>query len=431
MLSDAIRMWNPWWTGELLSDDLLGLERQQMGVMRDFLGLRHVKDVVGVRRCGKSTLLYQVIVELTSSGVSPRDVVLLNFDDNEIYDADFSSLLIECKKINPGMCCLFLDEVQEKAGWERWVRSLYDTKQFEQIFVSGSSSSLIRSEMSRVLTGRHVSTVLYPFSFKEYLQFQGWKSFDRDYLEFHRAEVLHFLEQYMTDGGFPETPGREELKITSILSSLFDDIVTRDVTARHGADHAIAEKIAHHVVSNISKSMSYRSVARACDISTDTVSKYIPYFEDCFLLYSLGRFSYKLKEQMRSGNKYYCVDQGLANRVGFKFSRDRGRLMENMVFIELMRRKGSGENLFYWRNREGREVDFIVQKEGRIEQLIQSCYNPTDADTRKREIRALSDAMEEFNLKEGYLITLDYEDSETIENRQITYIPLWKWLLNI
>ena len=433
MLSDAIKKWNPWWVMKTVPKELMGIEREKFTQIRKYFDLRNIKDIIGVRRCGKSFLMYQIIQHLISSGINPKNIILLNFDDNEIYNTDFDELLLECKKINPNVSHIFLDEVQEKQNWERWVRGLYDRREFKQIFVSGSSSSLLSSDIGRVLTGRHSTFSLFPFSFKEYLKFHEWESFEQDFLEYHKAKILHFLEKYIKEGGFPEMLGKKSFERIKYLNDLFEDIVAKDIAARHKADYHITKKIAYYIISHSSKTMTHRSIARACNVSVDTVSKYIPFIEESFLILTLKKFSPKLKEQMREINKYYSVDTGLVNAIGFKLTDEFTRLMENLVFIELERRYIENKNIeiFYWQNSQQKEVDFIIKYGLKVKELIQVCYDVKSRETKKREVSSILKAMEQFKLQKGMIITWNYEAEEKIRDKKIKYIPLWKWLLEI
>ncbi len=432
MLPDAVRKWNPWWTEGKVPEGILGIRREKLGEVKKSISMKLLKDIIGVRRCGKTVLMYQTIEHLISSGIDPKNILMLNFDDNEIYSTKFPELLKGCKKINPDISHIFLDEIQEKEGWERWVRGIYDTRQFEQIFVSGSSSALLKSDVGRVLTGRHTTFIHFPFSFKEYLKFQGWARFDMDYIEHHRSKVLHFLERYLLEGGFPEQLGRLDVERHRYLNDLFDDIVSRDVAAKYNADYDIARRVAYYMLSNSSKAMSHRSIAMSCGVSPDTVSKYIAYFEECYLILPLKMFSFKLKEQMREINKYYSIDTGLSNSAGYGFTNELGRSMENLVFIELNRRYAENRKIevFYWKDRKG-EVDFVIKEGLKLRQLIQVCFDIECEKTKKREVDAILRAGRVLKCKDLLVITEDYEGEEEIDNKLIKYVPLWRWLLEI
>ncbi|MCD6461537.1 MAG: ATP-binding protein, partial [Thermoplasmata archaeon] len=431
MLSDAIRRWNPWWVERGLLDEIAGVKREKTEEVASSLSTGLIKGIIGPRRSGKTTLLYQIIEHLIRQGTPAKNILMLNFDDNSIYAADLERLLSECRKINPGITHIFLDEVQERPGWERWVRTLYDTRQFSQIFVTGSSSSLLKEDVSRVLTGRHLTFHVLPFSFREYLTFSGWDDLRWEHVEARKGEMLHHLHEYMRIGGYPEAIKMDDMNRNRYLNEMFDDVIARDITARYGADYSIARRIAYYVTSNASSTMTRRSIAHACGVAVDTVSKYLGYFHESGLIYPLRPFSFKLREQMREVNKYYSVDTGLATAVSFKFTENRGRTMENLVYLELLRRSQRRRDveIYYWKDGTGKEIDFIVKRGMNITHLIQVCWDIEEKRTKKREISALLKGMNEFSLHEGTIITENHEDEETVEGRKIRYIPLWKWLL--
>lgn len=427
MFEDSLRRWNPWWATGKVPKELLGTEREKLTEVKESLKTKRIKDVIGVRRCGKTTLFYQTIQNLIDKGKNPENIFLINFDDSEVYNTELESILQKCREINPDVEYMFLDEVQEKKGWERWVRSLYDTKQFKQIFVSGSTSSIVKSKVSRTLTGRHTTLEMYPFSFKEYLRHKAWGNLEPEHLEHRKGELLNQLKKYMEYGGFPETLKKEDPVKNKILTDLFDDIISRDVASRHGADYEITRKIAHYLTSHSSQEQSARSIAGATGASTKTASKYLDYLKQSFLIYPLKRFSWKLKEQMNKPKKYYCIDTGLVNAVGFKFTQDLGRILENIVFLELRRRKE--KELYYWKDKRGRDIDFVIRDENKTKQLIEACYDPTSTETRKREEKSLLKGMKELNMDEALVITWDHEEKKELKGKEIEYKPLWKWLL--
>jgi hypothetical protein len=292
--------------------------------------------------------------------------------------------------------------------------------------VSGSSSSLLKSEIGRVLTGRHMTFTLYPFSFKEYLIAQGWDKFQIDFLEGHKGKVLHFLEKYLEEGGFPETLGLAQIERFAYLNDLFEDIVARDVASRYKINYEIARRIAYYVLSHSSKTMTHRSIARACEVSVDSVSRYMGFFEECFLMIRLRRFSSRLKAQMKEVNKYYGIDTGMVNAVGFKLTDEKTRLLETLVLLELKRQK---KDVYYWQDRQQREIDFLVKDRLKVKELIQVCYSLDSEKTLKREISALLSGMKQFNLDKGTIITWEKEASKRIGDKKIDIVPFWKWSL--
>jgi len=429
-IENSLLAWNPWFTEKQVNDALRGITREKLEYIVRLLETRLIKDIVGVRRCGKTTLLYQIINYLIEKSVKPEDIFLINFEDPVIYTASFDKLLSSIRRINPNAKYLFLDEVQEKENWERWVRSLFDLRIFKQIFITGSSSSLLKAEFSKLLTGRHITVTLFPLSFKEYLIFHKWSNFDSKYLLLHKDEILFFLKSYLKYGGFPEIQNVDDALKVKILNDLFDDIIARDISARYGADYFISKRIAHYVISNIAKPLSFRSIANATRISVDTVSKYMNYFIDSFLISPLRKFSFKLKEQMREINKYYCIDIGLANIAGFQFSKNIGQLVENLVYIEFLKKYSDNKAIeFFYYKINDYEIDFVIKKGVSIIKLVQVCYDIASERTKKREVSALLKAMDKFGISEGYVITWDYEKTEIYNNKKVIFYPLWKFLL--
>jgi len=431
MLDDAIRKWNPWWAEGRVSPNMLGANRDKLKNVIGSLSTGLIKALIGPRRAGKTTLLYQTIEHLIEKGVPSKNIVFLNFDDNNIFNSDLDALITQCKKINPSFTHLFLDEVQEKKDWDRWIRTLYDTRQFSQIFVTGSSTSLLEKEVSDVLAGRHVSFRVLPFSFKEFLSYSGWTDMSQEKLEHQKDLLLHYLQRYIKFGGYPEALSMDEGNRVTYLNDLFGDMIARDVAARHKADHNIAKRIAYYMVSNSSRTLTHRSISNACGVAQETVSKYLAYLEEAGMVHPLRMFSFKLKEQMREINKYYVIDTGLANAVSFKFSDDTGRMFENLVFLELLGRYQDRAEfeLFYYTEKDGKEVDFIIKEKERVTGLVQACWDMTDEKTRKREVSAALRAMEDLDVPSSLIITENHEGVETLEGKTITYLPVWKWML--
>ncbi len=428
MLEDGIRRWNPWWADSESLKMLSGVEREISSEIFKTTKLPHIKDLIGVRRSGKTTTMYQIIDRLISGGASPKDIVFLNFDDSEINETPFEEILKSLGKINPEMKYLYIDEVQQKKGWERWMRTLYDTKAFKQIFVSGSSASILSQDIGRVLTGRHITFSIFPFSFKEHLRFLGWKRFDEDFLKFNKNKLLNYQNDFIKTGGFPETIGKSDNERKIILTNIHNDILSRDISSRFGVPFESIKKLSYHMLTNTGKEFSYRSVANSVGFSTVTAEKYIEFLKESFIVLALDFFSYKTKVQFKQNKKMYCIDTGLRNAVSFRFSGDYGRLAENVVFIELKR---MGKDVYYWKDKFGREVDFLVKEGLRVKEIIQVCWNLDEQETENREIKGLLEAAREFKLKAGIIITEDKEGEKNVGKIKIKYIPLWKWLLKI
>ncbi|MCK5334149.1 MAG: ATP-binding protein [Candidatus Aenigmarchaeota archaeon] len=428
MIEDAIRKWNPWWATSDTLQSLAGIKRDITPEISKMGGLHHIKDMIGVRRSGKTTVMYQLIKTLVKDGTSAKNITLLNFDDPEINTLPLNEVLDAVEKINPGIEYLFLDEIQQKDNWEGWVRALYDTNRIKRIFVTGSSASILSEDIGRVLTGRHLTFIVFPFSFREYLISFGWKNFDRDFLEHNKNRLNHYLESYINGGGFPEILGKNEFESKAVLTHIYNDILSRDIASRHNASFETAKKISYFLLSNAAKEFSYRKVAGALGISVETAEKYTGYLTESFMLITLDCFSFKIPVQFKQNKKAYCIDTGLKNAMSFRISEDRGRLYENAVLVELKRR---GKEIYYWKDEKKREIDFLVKEGEKITDLIQVCCNLDDIKTKAREINGLTEGMSRFKLLKGVIITDNYEGKEKVGGNKIVYVPLWKWLLGL
>jgi predicted AAA+ superfamily ATPase len=381
--------------------------------MQRELKIPHIKDIIGVRRCGKTILMYQIISKLMKDNIDVKNILYLNFDDPELTDLE--ETIKTSLHINPNISHVFFDEIQNVKEWEKTIRVYYDRKKFKQIFVSGSSASLISRDIGKTLTGRHVTTILTPFSFQEYLQQQ---KIEKPTAISNREKVMHYLENYLKNGGFPETIGTDQLLSKSILLDLYNDILSRDIVSRFDADLDIVKKIGYYLMTNIGVLFSYNSVARALNLHYDTVKKYIPYFEEVFLFYVVPFFSWKIKTTIKKDMKCYSIDTGLRNTVSFKFSDDLGKLSENIVLIELKRR---GKEVYFWK--EKREVDFIVRQDSNL-----TAINVTFTDEiAPREKEGLLEFKERYKNVHLVIITKELEQTDA---DGIQYIPLWKWLLS-
>src|SRR3989338_2857147 len=275
MLEEGVRGWNPWWADAGSVAALTGVDREIVKGILAAVSLPHVKDIIGVRRSGKTTAMYQVVKLLISGGVAPKDIVFLNFDDPEINASSFEDIQKALAKLNPDIKYLFIDEVQQKQGWERWIRVIYDTKVFNQVFVSGSSASLLSVDLGRVLTGRHLTFTVFPFSFREVLRFSGLSRFDSNFLLYNQNRLLHHFSEYVKNGGLPEALGRTDAERKIVLTNVYTDILARDICARFGVSSGGVEKVSYHLLSNVANEFSYRSVSRATGLNFATVEKYV------------------------------------------------------------------------------------------------------------------------------------------------------------
>lgn len=393
-----------------------------------------INDIIGVRRCGKTYLMFFKIRELLKT-VDKRAIIYINFENRKLFPLkqDYFNEIIEFiyseKLLEIGKIYLFLDEVQRIEGWEKFVRSIYDEfKGKIKIFVSGSNSTLLSKEYGTLLTGRHLTTMLMPLTFTEFLVFKGHDA-GKTITERERVKIKSYLEEYLKFGGFPEVVLSENKE--QILNQLFTDVLSRDILSRAVRKESLLEEFAYYLSANTSSLLSFNKMAdyfksRGIKVSVKTLENYFWLIKNSFLFFDSLIFSYKIKSQLQNPRKIYCIDTGLINFIGFKFSSNLGRLYENAVFLQL---KKENFDIYYWKNPQHEEVDFVVNEHGKVIQLIQACYNIEDAETRKREVRALLKASKELKCNKLTIITKDYEKGERIEGKKILFIPLWKWLL--
>jgi len=412
-MKEAIQRWNTWWENPQEIKKKFGTKRTKLSKMIEELTIPHIKDIIGVRRCGKTILIYQIISSLINKNVNPKNILYLNFDDPELMN--IKETIKNSLHLNPDISYLFLDEIQNIKGWENTLRVYYDQEKFKQIFISGSSASLISRDVGKTLTGRHVTNIMLPFSFKEYLLA---KKIEKPMEISNRDKVIHFLEMYLENGGFPETINTDDFSSKTILVDLYNDILSRDIVSRFDADLDIVKQIGYYLMTNITSPFSLNSVARSLNLHHDTVKKYINYFEEVFLLFVVPYFSWKIKIRVKKNMKCYCVDNGLRNSVSFKFSDDIGKLAENTVLVELKRR---GLEAYFWKGK--REVDFITRDKNKLTAINVSYTNNIS----KREKDSLLEFKEKYKDAELFIITKELEDTD---EKGIRYIPLWKWLLN-
>jgi predicted AAA+ superfamily ATPase len=399
------------------------VERELLPNLPKFLSYPNVLAILGVRRCGKSILSWQVFKD--------QKFGYINFDDERLRGLkaeDLNSVLQAFYELyGSDLENIVLDEIQNVEAWELFVNRLRRSK---RVIITGSNSKLLSGELATHLTGRHVDFTLMPFSFREYLAYNeinlGAITTPK------RAQIFEKLQSYLKDGGFPEFPkfGRK------ILRTIYEDIVIKDVIGRKKVKkEGELRKVARFLISNFSKEFTYSSLK---EITTakhlSTISDWVHGLEEAYLIAKLERFSFKLKQSFIAPKKVYCIDNGLINVVGFSTSENMGRLMENLVAIELLRRRNywfDDWEIYYWKDYQQNEVDFVVKEKLTIKQLIQVTYASSKDEIGKREIKALMKASELLKCKNLLVITWDYEDKIKIENKEVVFKPLWKWLLEI
>jgi len=425
-MKQLMKMWNPWWTETKVPTSKKRISRPEtLETILKLLDIREIICITGVRRCGKSTVMYQAIDHLIGKGVKPENILYFNLDEPfedksiELLDRIFGEY-IELH-VPKGRKYIFLDEIQNVKNWEQWIKKFYDLYGEEIKFVlTGSNSSMLSDQLSTLLTGRMITQHVFPLSFKEYLDFEGFELKDND---IQKNEILHYFNKYLFKGGFPEVVLEDDMDINHIrLTEYFNSILLRDiVVGRSIRESAKLIELANYSLSNVSTLLSYSKISTATGLSVNSLKEYLLYLEQAYLIYPLNFFSYSVKDSIsiKMPKKVYCIDNGLRNSAAFTFSADEGRLAENLAFVELKRRK---VEFFYWK--EKREVDFVIKSIDGTLTGINCTY--TDH-IRQGEINALLEFKEYFGEKVSRLILLT-KNLEKKEN-DISYVPLWKWVL--
>lgn len=385
----------------LLEGKPTGAWREQLSQVT--LSKEFVLIITGIRRCGKSTLMQQLISQLN------RSVAFFNFEDPRIFGFETTDFVKLDEIIGDNSLYYFFDEIQNVDNWEIYIRNLHDKQKV--ICITGSNASLLSRELGTKLTGRNIQIELLPFSFREYLSFKKIK-----------AEAATF-QHYLLEGGFPDylkTANKE------VLQQLFKDIVYRDIIVRHSVrNDKVLMSIALYLISNTGKEFSFTNIKNTFGVgSVNTVIDYISWFEDSYLLFTVPKFSWSLKSVAINPKKVYVIDTGFGDANSLSFSNDTGRLLENAVYLQLRR---TYKELYYFR--EKGECDFVVKEKNKVTNAIQVCAEVSQENL-PRELKGLIEALTFFDLEEGIIITMNQEDEIVQDEKKIHVIPAWKWFMN-
>lgn len=398
------------------------VERIDVKLKAEYLSTSLIKLITGPRRAGKSVLSLQLLKN--------KNFAYLNFDDDLLLKHFDENVVVQnLNEVYPNYQYLFLDEIQNLPNWELWVNKLH--RRGTNLIITGSNAKLLSHEMATSLTGRYLQITVFPFSFAEILHFYEVSLSVQSALTPRKmGAMLNHLNTYLINGGFPEVLLNPSI-IKNYLSSLFDSVLLKDIMKRFQIRQSQQlYDLANYLLTNYTNPYSYNQLKTDLNFSSvPTVQKFVSYLSEPYLFLNLTRYATKVKTQQKSPKKSYIIDNGFINARSFELSPNYGRLLENAVFIELLRRQYKLElDIFYYRTRNDKEIDFVCRKGHKIECLIQVCYDITNPKTLKRESDALFEASAELACKNLLLITWDKEDVLEKNERKIRLLPAWKWL---
>jgi hypothetical protein len=397
-----------------------------------------INTVIGLRRSGKTYFIFYQIIQLIKEGVDTSFILYINFDDERISEikSDHLGLIIDAyfelypENIDKTIY-LFFDEIQNIQNWHLFIKRLYEQKRFK-ITITGSSSKLLAKEIATELRGRTLSLFFYPLSFKEFIEFKKFEIYKNIEFSEDRFQLIKYVDEFLNYGGFPRISLVPSVNMKKeILKDYLDMIVYKDVVERYDVRNThLLKIIIQYLLSNCASEFSINSFIKKFKneyrLNKDTVFNYFSYLENVGFIHYLPRFSYKMHQRYLV-KKVYIADNGFAQLFVFRGMEITGRLLENLVFTELLK---NCEQLFYFKDAKNYECDFIVSENQSVKQAIQVTHTMSFKN-RDREISGLIAALKKFNLKKGIIITTADKQQELIENGyEISIIPLWKFLLN-
>lgn len=414
---------------DFIEKDIKNIQKREYAIP---LESKKIISLIGVRRSGKSSLLFDTINQLRK--IQPKEnIIYINLEDDRLYPLKLASLdtvleayyeLYPHKKDEK--IYLFLDEVQVVENWELYIRRVYDTENI-QIYITGSSAKLLSTEIATSLRGRTITYEIFPFSFKEYLEYKNIT------INLYSSKSLSFinneLENYLFDGGFAETIGEDKTISRKILSDYLELIVYKDIVDRYNiSNRSLLKSLNKYCFTNLATLVSFTKLynefkSQGFKIGKDTIFNYLSHLEDAYAIFTLPIYRNSVKEEQRNPKKVYAIDNGFKKIYDYTMGEDKSKLYENIVFLHLRRQT---KDLYYFK--QNQEVDFYARIEAK-EYLINVSYIIEDEKTRKRELEGLLEAMAYFKLSEAYLITKNEESVVKIENKTIFIKPLYKYLL--
>jgi len=393
---------------------------------------------IGVRRSGKSTYIYQIIQRLLDSGIPIQNILYINFFDDRLHELCNKNLglIVEAyytlypEKKNSQKVYYFFDEIQVITDWEPFIERLLRTEKCE-IYLTGSSAKMLSKEIATQMRGRSLSWEIFPFSFKEYLDYKEIET-SSSLSTMNRLHIQNAFENYWITGGFPEVIGLSQHLRTKIHQEYFNTMLFRDLIDRYDISHPKAViDIAHRLANNVASLYSINKLtgyikSLGHKMTKSSVSNCLTWFEDAYFLFTVKIFDASITRSNTNPKKIYCIDHALITSVSSGILTNSGHLLENLIFISL---RSIYTSIYYYKTRSGKEVDFIVPITGKESLLVQVCENLTEMKTRKREMSALIEAMEELNIKRAFIVTKNEKESIDQNGKIIEVLPAWKFLL--
>jgi len=392
-----------------------------------------IVSLIGARRCGKTYLLYNVINKLRLSGVDSENIFYINFEDErlQLETAELDLILQAYMELYPEKqlsdCYFFFDEIQNINGWEAFIRRVFDTIS-KKIFITGSNSKLLSTEIATSLRGRTISYTVYPLQLREYLDFRNIQ------IEFYQSQkkamLINATHDFMCNGGFPEVLNMESNMRVKVLQSYYNTMIYRDIVERYKiADPLLLKYFIKKIISAVGKPLSINKIyndlhSQGYKVSNNYLYTYEDYCKTIFLTIGISKFDFSEIKQAKYDKKTYCIDTGFISSLEFTLTENYGKLLENMVLLEFL--KLDFEAFYY---KEKYECDFVVRKANEL-RAIQVCYSTRDSETMEREIRGLVEACKYLNIKEGIIITFDETQQTIIKNEIIIkVIPVYVYFL--
>ncbi len=401
---------------------------------------RKIMLFTGCRRVGKTYLMFQIIDELhVSHNMDKKDIVYINYEDERIpwKTEVLTELLPTLVELHGERDYhLFLDEIHHIPNWDRWVRRVYDRYDNISIYLTSSSSKLSSLEIPGSLRGRTLVYEVFPLSFREFASFYGSELGDPERSsDIQKAHGKNILQNYLDFGGFPEVvleTSRRRKKL--IIQDYFRTIITLDICERYGISniplmHEFVKFMVDQTYHSTNKTYNIMR-SRGRKVGKETLLNFTRYLEDVYFTFFLEIFSPKVRDRTYYQKKVYFIDNSFINHITTKFSGNVGRQMENLVFLELLRTYGI-DNLFYWKNTKGEEIDFVVLDGEKVSSLIQVCREASSSTTRKREVRSLVSGARELDCRELIVIVMDDAGEEEMDGFLVRFVSLYSWLYRV